>query len=107
MKLQIKATGFELTPTLQRLIEKKFSGLEKFLAKWEANRELLLRVEIAKNTKHHNKGMVWYAEANLDLPQKVLRIEETNEEMQAAIEKLKDRLKNELLRFKNRVANRH
>ena len=59
---------------------------------------------MAKNTKHHNKGMVWYAEANLDLPQKVLRIEETNEEMQAAIEKLKDRLKNELLRLKDRLA---
>jgi len=104
MRLQIKATGFELTPALQQLVEKKFSGLEKFLAKWETNRELLLRVEIAKNTKHHNKGMVWYAEANLDLPQKVLRIEETNEEMPAAIEKLKDRLKNELLRLKEKLA---
>src|SRR3989338_9987393 len=100
MQLNIKATGFELTPALKQLIEKKFNSLEKFLAKWETNRELLLRVEIAKNTKHHNKGMVWYAEANLDLPQKVLRIEEVNEEMQAAIDKLKDRLKNELLRLK-------
>src|SRR3989344_2178110 len=103
MKLNIKATGFELTSSLQELVEKKFSGLEKFLAKWETNRELLLRLEIAKNTKHHNKGMVWYAEANLDLPQKVLRIEETNEEMQAAIDKLKDRLKNELLKLKDRL----
>ncbi|MBI3045936.1 MAG: ribosome-associated translation inhibitor RaiA [Candidatus Harrisonbacteria bacterium] len=104
MKLQIKATGFELTPSLQKLIEDKFNSLEKFLAKWETNRELLLRVEIAKNTKHHNKGMVWYAEANLDLPQKVLRIEEINEEMQAAIEKLKDRLKNDLLKVKEKSA---
>ena len=103
MKLQIKATGFELTPALQQLVEKKFGGLEKFLTKWEANRELLLRVEIAKNTKHHNKGMVWYAEANLDLPQKVLRIEETNEELPAAVDKLKDRLKNELLRLKEKL----
>lgn len=105
MRLQIKATGFELTPSLQGLVEKKFSGLEKFLATWEINRELLLRVEIAKNTKHHNKGMVWYAEANLDLPQKVLRIEETNEAMQAAIDKLKDRLKKELLKLKDRLNN--
>lgn len=106
MKLNIKATGFELTPALQQLLEKKFNNLSKFLAKWETNRELLLRIEVAKNTKHHNKGMVWYAEANLDLPQKILRIEETNEEMQAAIDKLKDRLKNELLRLKEKLADR-
>lgn len=104
MKLSIKATGFELTPALQQLVERKFNSLEKFLAKWETNRELLLRVEIAKNTRHHNKGMVWYAEANLDLPQKVLRIEETNEEMQAAIDILKDRLKEELSRYKDKLA---
>ena len=39
-----------------------------------------------------------------DLPQEVLRIEETNEEMHAAIDKLKDRLKNELLRLKEKLA---
>lgn len=106
MRLQIKATGFELTPVLQQLVEKKFNNLSKFLAKWEVNRELFLRVEVAKNTKHHNKGMVWYAEANLDLPQKILRIEETNEDMLAAIDKLKDRLKNDLLKVKGKLADR-
>ena len=103
MKLQIKATGFELTPALEQLIEQKFGGFSKFLTKWETNRELVLRLEIAKNTKHHNKGMVWYAEANLDLPQGVLRAEETNEDMHAAIDKLKDRFKNELLKLKEKL----
>ena len=104
MRLQVKATGFDLTPALNQLIEQKFGGLAKLLERWEKNADVLLRVEVAKNTKHHNKGMVWYAEANLDLPQKVLRIEEVNEEMQAAIDKLKDRLKNELLRLKEKLA---
>lgn len=104
MRLQIKGTGFELTPALSQLIEKKFGSLAKLLARWEKNDEILLRVEIAKNTKHHNKGKIWYAEGNLDLPLKILRIEETNEEMYAAIDKLKDRLKNELLDLKDKLS---
>ena len=103
MKLVIKATGFELTPALKQLIEQKFNTLGKFLQHWEKNRETLLRVEIAKNSEHHNKGPVFYAEANLDLPEKVLRIEESHEDLHAAIEELKDRLKNELLRLKDKL----
>ncbi|MBI4992065.1 MAG: ribosome-associated translation inhibitor RaiA [Candidatus Harrisonbacteria bacterium] len=104
MKIQVKATGFDLTPSLNQLVEQKLSGIAKLLARWERKSEVLLRVELAKNTKHHNKGNIFYAEANLDLPMKVLRIEETNEEMHAAIDKLKDRLKKELSKYKEKLA---
>lgn len=104
MRLQIKATGFELTPAIQQLIEQKFGGLEKFILRWDENNAVMLRVEVAKNTKHHNKGKVWYAEANLDLPKNVLRVEELAEDLHEAIDKLKDRLKKELLRLKEKLA---
>ena len=104
MRLQIKATGFELTPTLQALVEEKFLSLEKFLKRWDENNSVIARIEIAKNTKHHNKGMVFSAEVNLDLPKHVLRVEETGEEMHAVIDKLKDRLKTELLKLKDKLA---
>lgn len=104
MRLQIKAVGFELTPALTQFIEEKFLSLEKFLSNWDKNNSVILRIEVSKNTKHHQKGMVFYAEANLDLPKNVLRVEETNEDMHAAIDRLKDRLKNDLLRLKERAA---
>jgi len=104
MRFQIKATGFDLTPALHQLIEEKLSGFSKYVGRWDAEGAVILRIEIAKTTQHHHKGNVFYAEANLDLPKKVLRVEETNENMRIAIEKLKDRLKNELLRAKEKAA---
>ena len=104
MRLQIKATGFELTPSLQKLIEDKFNGLAKFILRWDENDSVILRVEVAKNTKHHNKGKVWYAEANLDLPKNILRVEELAEDLHEAVDNLKDRLKNEILKLKEKLS---
>ena len=104
MRLQITATGFELTPLLKQFIEQKLSGFEKFLKRWDENDSVIIRVEVSKNTKHHQKGDVFYAEANIDLPKKVLRVEEVGEDMHEAIDKLKDRLKNEVSKIKERAA---
>lgn len=104
MRIKINATGFKLIPSLQLFIEEKLGSLEKFLREWDENNAVILRVEVSKNTKHHHKGNVFYAEANLDLPKCVVRVEETGEGMRSAIDKLKDRLKNELLRLKEKLA---
>lgn len=105
MRIQIKARGFELTPALTQFVEEKMEGLTKFLAKWDREDVALLDVEVAKTTQHHNKGNVFYAEANLQLPNvPLLRIEETNEDLHMAIVKVKDRLKNELSRLKEKLA---
>ena len=103
MRINIKATGFELTAALRQITEEKLGSLSRFLKRWEKAGEVLLRVELAKNTKHHNKGQIFYAEANLDLPQQVLRVEETDADMNTAINNLKDRLKKELLRLKDKL----
>lgn len=104
MRLQVKATGFELTPTLQAFVEERFLSLEKFLTRWDENNSVIARIEISKNTKHHNKGEVFYAEANLQIPKHLLRVEETAEDMHAAVDILKDRLKNELLKLKDKIS---
>ncbi len=104
MRLQIKAKGFELTPSLKQFVEEKMTSLEKYVSRWDENDSVLLTVEVAKNTKHHNKGEVFYAEANLDIPKHLIRVEETGEDMHAAVDVLKDRLKNELLKLKDKLA---
>ena len=104
MRLQIKATGFELTPAIKSFVEEKFSSLSKFLDRWETNGEIALRIEVSKNTEHHNKGKVFYAEANLDIPKNMLRVEETDDELYEAIIKSRDRLKENLLKLKEKTA---
>ena len=103
MRLQIKATGFELTPSLKNLIEEKIGGLARFIQRWDKNDAVLTRVEVGKTTNHHQKGDVFYAEANMDLPNKMLRVEETNNDVHTAIERVKDRLKNEIVRLKDKL----
>lgn len=104
MRIQIKTKGFEMTPSLQQLVEEKMMSLEKYVSRWDEGDGVIMRVELAKTTNHHNKGPIFYAEANLDLPKQVLRVEETNEDMHKAIESLKDRMKTEVLKVKEKAA---
>ncbi|MDE2001887.1 MAG: ribosome-associated translation inhibitor RaiA [Patescibacteria group bacterium] len=104
MRIQVSAKGFDLTPSLAQFAEEKMMSLEKYLSRWDGDGGVIVRVEISKNTNHHNKGEVFYAEANMDLPKHVLRVEETAEDMHTAIDVLKDRMKNELLKLKDKLA---
>ena len=104
MRLQLKAKGFDLTPAIQQFVESKMMSLEKYVSRWDKGDSVLLAVEVAKSTNHHNKGEIFYAEANLDIPKHLLRVEETGEDMHAAVDMLKDRLKNELLKLKDKLA---
>jgi len=60
-------------------------------------------VEISKTTRHHHKGDVFYAELNLSLPHKMIRIEEYNSDIYAAIDVLKDRTKAEISKLKTKI----
>ncbi len=102
MRIHIKATGIELTPSIKEHIETKLAPLAKYLNHWDQSDSVLLRAEVAKTTNHHHKGDIFYAEANLELPHKTIRIEETHHDLHAAIENLKDRLKAEILKLKEK-----
>ena len=51
MRIQITATGFELTPSLKLFVEEKLGGLEKILKHWNENDSVIIRIEIAKKYK--------------------------------------------------------
>lgn len=101
MKIIIKSTNLELTDAIANYINKKISPLSRFLKKYEENSELNLNMEIAKTTRHHQKGDVFYVEINLKLPNKLLRAEEYNSDLYAAIDLAKDKIKQEILKFKS------
>ncbi|MBI2604246.1 MAG: hypothetical protein HYW56_01765, partial [Candidatus Harrisonbacteria bacterium] len=61
----------------------------------------LARVEIARTTKHHEKGAVYRAEVNLDLSSKNLaRAEHEDWDIRVAVTEVKDKLRNILSKQK-------
>jgi putative sigma-54 modulation protein len=100
MKIKIKATNLDLTPSIVCYIEEKISSVEKFLEKFEINSETEVFVEIARTTNHHRKGEVFRAEANMELPGKVLRADHEEWDIRVAIDKVKDKLQAEIKKYK-------
>jgi ribosomal subunit interface protein len=103
MKIIIKSTKLDLMPTIEDYAKKKLETLQRFLKKFEKESELEMFVEISKTTRHHHKGDIFYAELNLSLPHQMIRIEEYNSDIYAAIDVLKDRTKAEISKLKTKI----
>ena len=102
MNLNIKATNLELTSAIRQYIETKVSGLSRFLEKWEKLGKVNAKFELARTTNHHSKGEVFYAELNLNLGKKMLRAEHSADDAYKAIDKVKDVMKEEIIKFKEK-----
>lgn len=100
MQINIKATNLELTPAIRQYIEIKIGSLEHFLKRFENKSEIEVFVEIARTTKHHYKGDVFYAEAIFSLGQKILRAEHSDWDIRIAIDRVKDKLQQEIKKYK-------
>ena len=91
MTINIKGTNLDLTIPLRKYAEDKILSLVKFFPGL-----IQARVELERTTKHHHKGEVWRAEANLRGPRHLFRAEAKAGNIYAAIDILKDDLKREL-----------
>ncbi|KKR49122.1 MAG: Ribosomal subunit interface protein [Candidatus Magasanikbacteria bacterium GW2011_GWC2_40_17] len=101
MQITIKATGIELTQAITNYVNEKIGGLEKYLKRLDQG-SVEARVEVGKITKHHNKGDIFRAEINLTVPGKVLRAEEENSNLYAAIDLMHDEIKRQIVSFKEK-----
>lgn len=100
MNINIKADGFELTPSIRDKVMKKLMTIGKLLSEFDDKGEIELDFEVSRTTRHHRKGDVFYAEANLSLPKKLIRAESTKEELGAAIDEVKERLSETIKKYK-------
>ncbi len=100
MKIDIVAKNLDLTSAIREYIEMKIGPLDRFLKKFESKGEIEIFIEIARTTKHHHSGSVFYAEATLPLGKKILRAEHTDWDIRAAIDKVKDKLRQEIKKYK-------
>jgi len=92
--INTKATNITITPTIQTLLEQKFNPLGKLVYdKGDTHCE----VELEK-TAEHQTGKIYRAEVNLYNGGKLYRVEATEEQIEQAIDAVRNELKNELQR---------
>ena len=100
MKINVKSTNLDLTPSLGVYIEEKLGALKKLVKKFDLGNDLVLHIEVARTTKHHHKGEVFMAEGNLNLPGGNLRAVEKSGDIRVAIDLMKHKLQMEIVKFK-------
>ncbi|MDD4930944.1 MAG: ribosome-associated translation inhibitor RaiA [Candidatus Colwellbacteria bacterium] len=106
MKVNIKTKNFELTEAIREYIETKMEHLNKLTSDWSIEGSAELDFEVAKETQHHNKGDVYYAEANLKVPGKLIRAEKNSDDLHAAIDSVKDILAEQIKEYKEKLSER-
>lgn len=106
MKIHIKTTNLELTPALNQFIEDKIGSLQKFVKSMDKEGVVEVWFEAARTTRHHQKGDVFKAEADLRLPGRILRSESFKNDLRLAINEVRRELKREIEKYKDGLGTR-
>lgn len=100
MKLHLKGTNLDITPSLENYFEKKIGSLERFLKRWSKEGAVEVWAELARSTKHHHSGDVFRAEIDIRLPGKILRAEARAEDIRRAIDLARAKILGEIKKYK-------
>ncbi|MEK7176015.1 MAG: ribosome-associated translation inhibitor RaiA [Patescibacteria group bacterium] len=100
MKINIKATGIELTPAISSYVNKKISSLAKYLEKNAG--AIVAQVEVGKSTRHHKSGEVFKAEVHLLGAGLDLYAVSEQSDLYAAIDLVKDEVAESLAQLKDK-----
>jgi ribosomal subunit interface protein len=98
MKINVQATGVDLTEALKRHATEKIESLEKFF-----DGIVMVNVDMGMKSQHHQKGKIFFAEANVHLPGKMVRVVKEANDLYKAVDKVKDHLKVELKKAKEKM----
>lgn len=99
MNINIKSTGMELTDAIKSYAEEKMETLLKFF-------DNIQHIDIdvgMRSTHHHNSGEMFYAEVNMSIPGRLVRVVKEEVDLYKAIDKVKDHLKVELEQEKEKM----
>jgi ribosomal subunit interface protein len=99
MKINVQFTT-EVSDSVRDFIDTKLMPLGKFIKHFEETGEAEIHLEIGRTSKHHRKGEVYKAVANLQLPKKMLRAEEYAEDVRTAIDQARTTLRGEIDKYK-------
>lgn len=91
VNFHIKTKNMDLTPDVSAQVHEKLSVVEKFLSP-VGDQQILAEVEVGLDSKHHQKGDVYRAEANVSVDGAVYRAAVKAETITAALDNLKDEI---------------
>lgn len=95
----VQTKGVDMTDAIRDYAEEKIMSLNKFF-----DGIIKAQVTVGMRHNHHQKGKVFFAEVNLDLPKKhTIHMEKDAEDLYKAIDKVKDHLKVELEKIKGKM----
>lgn len=95
MNYNIRGENIEVTPAIREYVEKKIAKLERYFTETpDASVHVNLKVYSAKKCK---------VEVTIPMTQLVLRAEETNDDMYAAIDLIADKLERQIRKHKTKV----
>lgn len=96
----LKFTDLESSDIVIDYLNKKLADLDKYLAHVDTPHKLF--IELAKTTKHHKSGKIFYAEADIVIPHGHLRATAESYDITDAIDILKEELTRQLKSLKDR-----
>lgn len=101
MKINIKSSRLSLTDAIRDYFQEKMDMLEKYLG--DKVKIINCDVEIEKSVGGQNKGEIFRAEVNLQVPHDILRVEKTEKDLYKAIDKVKDHLEIVIKKYKEKL----
>ena len=104
MKMNLKATKLEMTEAIAAYAQEKIDMLDKFLGDIQV---LNLDVELEKSVGSQNKGEIFRAEINLEIPGELLRVEKTEDDLYKAIDKVKDHMEEVIISYKEKLRDKY
>ena len=100
MRISINAKDIELTSALEAHIEEKFTSHIRRFVEGKNDPDLpTLHLEVGRSTKHHKKGMIFYAEASLEMGKTLLTAKVESEDVYSACDMLRDEMEREVKKF--------
>lgn len=105
MKFTLKGTQLILTPSVKAYLDRKIiASLEKRLSEFPKKDAVTVDCELSRDTRHHHKGEVFRAEANILIPPRnMIRAEVRATDIRSAIDLLEEALTRKLELYKGKV----
>ncbi len=102
MRITVTASHIDLTDPFKLFIERKIGTLARFVKRFEKDGEITVFVTVSRATRHHKHGNVFRAEATMRVLGKTLQAEHYDIEARIALDRVKEMLKQELQRAKEK-----
>mgnify|MGYP001070256468 CR=1 FL=1 len=100
MTINLRATNLELTAAITEYVQTKVDMLEKYLGDIQV---INCDFEVEKAVGGQNKGEIFRAEINLQIPRELLRVEKTESDLHKAIDKVKDHVEAMIISYKEKL----